>query len=123
MSPPQSLAQAKNTDQTKYYTIAARMHWLTNLEQVLLVIQAFLLLVSKLGQRVVESIIINQLVVTFRDCLSDDFQNALELLDRTNHARLDELKLRCYDRTEFIQVLGIRRSVGDRGGCIGVFAA
>lgn len=98
------------------------MHWSTNLEQVLLVTQAFLLLVSEFGQRVVEPIIVNQLVVTLCDRLSDDFENALELLDGTNDTTVDEFKLGRYGRAEFFQMLCIRRSVGDRGGSIGVFA-
>lgn len=94
---------------------------MTNLEQVLLIIQAFLFLVSKLGQRVVKSIIVNQLVVTLGDGLSDDFQNTLELLDGTNHTTLDKLKLRCYGGAQFVQMLSVGRGVLNSGGSGGIF--
>lgn len=53
---------------------------LLELEQVLLVTQAFLFLIPELGERVIESIVVSELVVAFGNRLANDLENTLKFL-------------------------------------------
>ena len=75
----------------------------TDLEQVLLVAKRLLPLLSQLRQRVIETIIVDELVVALGDTLPDLLEDGLELLDGANNARLDELQLWRESALEFVQ--------------------
>lgn len=75
----------------------------TDFEQVLLVAKRLLPLLSQLRQRVIETIIVDELVVALGDALPDLLEDGLELLDWANNARLDELQLWRESALEFVQ--------------------
>ena len=65
----------------------------THLEQVLLITQTLLFLLSQLVQRIVVPIKVDELVIAFRRSLSDPLANLIEVLAGLNDPAFDELKL------------------------------
>jgi hypothetical protein len=65
----------------------------TDLERVLLITQALLLLLSELVQTVVVTVVIHELVVPLHTGLPDLLADIVELLTRLNDAGVDEFEL------------------------------
>lgn len=74
--------------------IGRDLEFLLELEQVLLITQALLLLIPQFGERVVKSVIVGEFVVAFSNRLANDLENALKFLQWADDATLDKLELR-----------------------------
>lgn len=88
----------------------------TYLEQILLITQTLLFLVPQFSKWIIESIIIDQLMIAFGDALPDQLEDSLKLFYGCNNSWFDELEFRGDRRTKFVERSWVRRSVCD--GCL-----